>query len=209
VVRSSQLPVVPTAALCARIAQYCRTPTADGFTFPNVRLCDEDEAYLSDITVRLFRQVPREAVDACSELEYGVTKDFPPEVVLQRPALFQTLLSLVQTPNVAADLAVDLAAIAALTALCRSLRSSVLGYSDANLVPASYFSPVGSGSLSTMGGASPCCSAPTDVAAAYPVVPRDVASPPVGLSLAHACRCVVGEVIPLLRDARRVSLPSA
>ena len=196
----------PDLALCARIAQYCRTSGTDGCRFPPVSLCAEDEVLLSDLTVRLYRQVPQEAADACMELEHALLRDFPAEVVLQRPALFQALVSLVQTPNHINDLTVDLAAISAMTALARSFRRSLRTYGSANLTASSRFSlqePELGEAISkaqssdrqqrTVGGQ------------AYPGVPHcRTGSSGEGLSLSQACRCIVGEVLPLLRDARRV-----
>ena len=195
----------PDLALCARIAQYCRTADADGCRFPLVSLCREDEVLLSDLTVRLYRQVPREAVDACLELEHALLHDFPAEVVLQRPALFQALVSLVQTPNHTNDLTVDLAAISALTALLRNARHSLRAYAAANLTAGWRFNreePEIGQVLETLSGDRPeeAAAPPT-----YPAVPSsERGASGEGLSLSQACRCIVGEVLPLLRDAQRV-----
>jgi len=195
----------PDLALCARIAQYCRTSATDGCRFPLVSLCAEDEVLLSDLTVRLYRQVPREAVDACAELEHSVVRDFPAEVVLQRPALFQALVSLVQTPNHINDLTVDLAAISTMTGLVRSFRRSLGAYASANLTAAWRFSNSEADLDKVLDHLSSGRQGGAATKPAYPAVPHSSSGADgEGLSLSQACRCIVGEVLPLLRDGRRV-----
>jgi hypothetical protein len=192
---------LPNVALCARIARHCRTPAADGVRFPHVQLSAEDDAYLSELTIRLYRQVPREAIDACTELQHAVALDFPAEVVIQRPALFQSILSLVQSPNSIGELAVDLAAITALKTLVHSFKDSLRAYGDANLTSSALF---GSAGPSHRGSLQQSASADmgTEKVPSYPVGQALLAE---GLSLPQACRCIIGEILPLLRDARRVA----
>ena len=195
----------PDLALCAHIAQYCRMSGTDGCRFPSVSLCAEDEVLLSDLTVRLYRQVPQEAVDACMELEHALLRDFPAEVVLQRPALFQALVSLVQAPNHIHDLTVDLAAISTMTALACSFRRSLRAYASANLTAASRFSRQEPKLAKAIPNDLSYDRPEGTAGQAYPSVPCSRTGPGgEGLSVSQACRCIVGEVLPLLRDARRV-----
>ena len=96
-------------------------------------LCAEDDVLFSGLTVRLYRDIGNEATGACEELQCLLGKDFPAEVFLQRPALFQALLALVQGPK---GHAVDVVAIATLTSIGHGLARSVQAYKDANMCPA-------------------------------------------------------------------------
>ncbi|KAG2780093.1 hypothetical protein PC129_g1774 [Phytophthora cactorum] len=72
---------------------------ARGWRFAQVTLTSVDDQYLFEFEVKLqLRTESRDIVAACAKFRNELLRDFPAEVFLQRPAVLQYLLHLVQQP---------------------------------------------------------------------------------------------------------------
>ncbi|KAF1788161.1 Armadillo-type fold [Phytophthora cactorum] len=72
---------------------------ARGWRFAQVTLTSLDDQYLFEFEVKLqLRTETRDIVAACAKFRNELLRDFPAEVFLQRPAVLQYLLHLVQQP---------------------------------------------------------------------------------------------------------------
>lgn len=72
---------------------------SSGWSFPPVTLATVDEQYLFEFEVKLkLRTTTEDIVSVCQSFRNELLRNFPVEVFLQRPAILQYLLYLVQQP---------------------------------------------------------------------------------------------------------------
>ncbi|OQR99724.1 hypothetical protein ACHHYP_04642 [Achlya hypogyna] len=103
-VLSSSKSVVPTVdsdAVAVRdsVAPQEHTDLEHGWSFPVVTLAEADDQLLFEIEVKLKLQTcPKELLSELRRFQETALVDFPPEIFLQRPAILEYLVHLVQLP---------------------------------------------------------------------------------------------------------------